>query len=133
MAQLTADLIRQIVKRHKPRGWRVRESKHRYNVVSGSAHWDKRTLYVPTLKDAISLFVFLHECGHVHMRHFHLTQPDHRQEYEAELYAVHVFRSEGIPLSRSLLALAKERVKRVVEIDERHGIKIQAHVRRWAQ
>jgi hypothetical protein len=95
---LTTARIGEIVKRHRPRGWRVRESKHRFKVNSGLADHNRRTLYVPTLIDESALFVFLHECGHVKHRHFDsdVKQPIHRDEFEAEQYAIHVFKNEEL-------------------------------------
>jgi hypothetical protein len=127
--------IGEIVKRHRPRGWRVRESKHRFKVNSGLADHNRRTLYVPTLIDESALFLFLHECGHVKHRHFDsdVNQPIHRDEFEAEQYAIHVFKNEGIRLPRELLSRARERVRHWIAHDEKHGVPIQAHVRRWAE
>lgn len=130
---LPQDRINEIVRRHRPRGWLVRQSKHRYAVSSAEAHYEKRTLYVPTVCDAGALFIFLHECGHVVSQHFHLELPTHREEYEAERYAMHVFRNEGIPLARAILNEARSRVRGIIDRDIRKGIKIQRHVARWAK
>lgn len=130
---LAQDRIDAIVKRHRPKGWRVRESRHRYAVTSAEAHYEKRTLYVPTLCDTGSLFLFLHECGHVVSGHFHTSLPQHREEYEAERYAIHVFRNEGVPLSRNLLGEARSRVRGIINQDANRGIKIQPHIARWAK
>lgn len=130
---LTQDRIDGIVKRHRPRGWRVRESALRYKSQSALACPFKRTLYVPTLKDEGALFLFLHECGHVKHDHFKIVQPTHREEFEAEQFAVHVFTNEGIQIPRDVLSLARERVRLWIADDERKGVAIQAHVRRWAR
>lgn len=130
---MTPEQVREIVRRHRPRGWRVRESRHRYAVQSALAHWEKRTLYVPTLLDESALFLFLHECGHERQRHFHVDLPAHREEFEAEQYAIHVFRSEGIRLPKELLAAARARVREVIRKDEMRGVEIQLHVRKWAE
>lgn len=130
---LTHQQIGDIVKRHRPRGWRVRESKHRYTVQSALVNPVTRTLYVPSLIDESALFLFLHECGHVRHRHFEIAQPSHREEFEAEQYAVHIFKTEGIQLPRVVLSDARERVRRWIARDEKHDVPIQAHVRRWAE
>jgi len=130
---LTQERINGVVHRHRPKGWRVRESKHRYAVSSAEAHYEKRTLYVPTICDKNSLFIFLHECGHVVSRHFHLDLTAHREEFEAERYAIHVFRNEGIPLPRSVLDEARSRIRGIINQDIRKGIRIQPHIARWAK
>jgi hypothetical protein len=131
MSQLTRERIDEIVKRYRPKGWRVRESKHRYKSRSALADPARRVFYVPTLCDANALFLFLHECGHVHLRHWHIKQPAHREEFEAERYAANTLRSEGIQLPRWILDDARTRVGMHIEDDERRGIAIQPHVRRW--
>lgn len=125
--------IREIAKRHKPKGWRVRESRVRFASGSGEADWNKKTLYVPLLRDEASLFIYLHEVGHVKRDHFHLNLATHVSEYEAEQYAIHVFRSEGVSVSRAHLKLARWRVNEWITSDYNRGIPITGYVQRWAQ
>lgn len=129
---LTLERINEIVKRHRPRGWRVAQSKRRWDWSSASANWEKRTLYVPTLKDDDSLFLYLHEVGHIVRRHFHLDLPAHREEFEAEHFAVHVFRTEGIPVTKLIVSDARARLCSHIEADIKKGVPIQRHIARWA-
>jgi hypothetical protein len=130
---LTLERINEIVKRHRPRGWRVRQSRHRWEWSSARANSRTRTLSVPTLDDADSLFLYLHECGHVHQDHFKLTLPRHREEFEAERYALHVFRNEGIPVTKTILEDARVRVRKHIDFDIEHDVPIQPHIARWAK
>lgn len=134
-ARLTKERIHDIVKRHRPRGWRIAESEHRWRWCSAEADDTKRILRVPTLKDDESLFLYLHEVGHVLQRHFTLRPPlpHHREEFEAERYAMYVFRTEGIKVTRTILEGARSRVNAAIERDERRGVKIQRQVLLWAQ
>jgi hypothetical protein len=60
--------------------------------------------------DRASLFIFLHECGHVHLKH--LTRavklPTWREEYEADQYAIAAMRALKLPLPRERLREAKQ-------------------------
>jgi hypothetical protein len=130
---LTQERIDEIVKRYRPRGWRVRQSRHRWEWKSASANYNRRTLYVPTLKDAPSLFLYLHECGHVHQGHFKITLPRHREEFEAERYALHVFRNEGIPVTKAIMSGVRYRLGIHIEYDIKRNTPIQRHIARWAK
>ena len=130
---LTQDRINEIVRRHRPKGWRIRESKHRWSWESAAADGVKRTLYVPTLKDDDSLFLYLHEVGHVVQNHFKIVLPKHREEFEAERFALHVFRNEGIPVTRHIMKGVRARLCGIIDRDIRKGIKIQRHIARWAK
>ena len=130
---LTPERIREIVKRYRPKGWRVRESKHRWKWSSALASWERRTLYVPTLIDDDSLFLFLHEVGHVRSQHFHINLPHHREEFEAERFAVHIFRTEGIPVTKLILSDLRGRLCVAIERDIAKKIPIQPHIARWAK
>ena len=125
--------IRDIAKRHRPKGWRVQESRKRWASSSGSAHWEHRTLYVPTLCDLDGLFIYMHEVGHVKQNHFNLRLPAHREEYEAERYALHIFRNEGLPVTRDMLDTARSRLRGVIDRDIKHKVPIQRHIARWAK
>ncbi len=131
--KLTQERINEIVKRHRPRGWRVRQSHHRWKWESAEADDVRRTLYVPTLKDDDSLFLYLHECGHVNQGHFKLKLPRHREEFEAERYALHVFRNEGIPVTKAIMKGVRSRLCGHIEYDIRRNVPIQRHIARWAQ
>jgi hypothetical protein len=130
---LTQERINEIVKRHRPRGWRVRQSRHRWTWESAEADNIKRILSVPTLKDDISLFLYLHECGHVHQDHFKIALPRHREEFEAERYALHVFRNEGIPVTKAIMSGVRYRLGIHIEYDIKRNTPIQRHIARWAK
>lgn len=130
---LTQERINEIVKRHRPRGWRIAQSKHRWDWSSASADWARRTLSVPTLKDDDSLFLYLHEIGHIVRRHFSLKLAHHREEFEAEHFAVHVFRTEGIPVTKLIISDARDRLCAAIEADTKKQIPIQRHIARWAK
>ncbi len=59
--KLTQQRIDDLVKRHRPRGWRVQQSMKRWRSSSATTHWDRRTIYAPSLIDDDALFLFFHE------------------------------------------------------------------------
>jgi hypothetical protein len=131
--KLTQERIDEIVKRYRPRGWRVSQSRHRWDWSSASANPARRTLYVPTLKDDDSLFLYLHEVGHIVLKHFDNDLPAHREEFEAERFAVHVFRTENIPVTKLILSDLRDRLCSHISADMKRGVKIQRHIARWAK
>jgi len=131
--RLSQERIDEIVKRHRPRGWRVRQSKHRWAWESAEADDKARILSVPTLKDDDSLFLYLHEVGHVKQDHFKLKLPKHREEFEAERFALHVFRNEGIPVTKAIMKSLRARLRGWIDYDIKRGVKVQHHIARWAQ
>jgi hypothetical protein len=139
---LTQERINEIVKRHRPRGWQVHQSAHRWRWESADAHDTRKIngkvvsthlLEVPTLKDDDSLFLYLHEVGHVVQGHFKLKLPRHREEFEAERFALHVFRNEGIPVTRHIMKALRARLCGSIQYDIKRGIPIQHHIARWAK
>jgi hypothetical protein len=130
--RLTQERIDDIVKRYRPRGWRVRQSKHRWEWSSASANPSKRTLYVPTLDDADALYLYLHEAGHVRLGHFEHDIPAHREEFAAEHFAVHTLRTENVCVTKLMIKDAKYRVRLHIDADIKKGIPIQRHIARWA-
>lgn len=131
--KLTQERINEIVKRYRPRGWRVAQSRHRWTWSSAKAEPNKRVLYVPTLDDDDSLFIYLHECGHVVLKHFDNDLPAHREEFEAERFAVHVFRTEGLPVTKLILSDLRARLCTHIKADIKRGVTIQRHIARWAK
>jgi len=90
---------------------------------------DKRgkRIICPPVVSRETLYLYLHECGHVHLGHFRLALETPREEYEAERWAMNTMRQEGIAVPRKCLSDAKVRVRS-------HMIKAggaDAHVRKW--
>lgn len=96
MPELTPEKIADIVRRYRPRGFRVAQSRHRSKVMSGLCDLENRILRVPLLRDVESLAVFLHECAHIHLGHFKRDIPHYEEEWEAERYSFLILRAEGI-------------------------------------
>ena len=135
---LTQERIDEIVRRYRPRGWRVAQSKHRWKWDSAAACNIKRVLYVPTLRAADtradeSLFLYLHEVGHVVKKHFDQKLSHHREEFEAEMFAFHIFKVEGIPVSKYIRNAIRVRLCSWIKSDIKKSISIEPHIARWAK
>ena len=108
--------IRDAARRHKPRGWKIRERLPRHGCT-GMAFLTPRIIYCPPLNNPDALYVYFHEVGHVVGKHLYpgRIRPDDRDmgwidEYEAETYAIGAMRAEGFRVDRSTLADAREYV-----------------------
>jgi hypothetical protein len=130
---LTKERINEIVKRYRPRGWKIVESKQRWEWSSAAVWSGNRTIYAPSLIDDDSLFLYLHEVGHVRLGHFDIDIPKHREEFAAECFAFHAFRAEGIPITKLIAEDAKTRIRIWIGRDTKKGIPIQHHIARWAK
>lgn len=128
----TTEMIPALVKRYRPRGWTVQESRHRWTWTSAEANHVRRTIYVPTLNDLDALQLFLHECGHIILKHWDHDQPKHKEEFEAEKFSLGILRNEGISVPKQNVLDAKVRVRGWISHDEARLISIKPHIRRWA-
>lgn len=123
-------LYESVAKRYKPKGWRVRYSKRRAASGSGLADGEKRTIYAPHPYTREGLYVLLHEYAHVHLKHLtNIPLPLTQQEYEAEKWAAHIMRTEGIPVPRSCTRDAKAYIQSHID---KYG-ETSPHIRKWAR
>lgn len=109
--------IRDVVRRHRPDGWRIRE-RPALHGCDGQAEPCRRTIFCLPLIDTDALFVFLHETAHVRFGHVYpgrATVEDldstWLQEFEAEDYAIRTMRAEGFTVSRDNAQRARRYVR----------------------
>lgn len=110
-------MYRDIVKAHKPRGYKLVEGE----VPGGLAgQVSARTIMVQPIVDHLRLFVFLHECGHVHCHHMRQpqTMPAWREEYEADQYALRALRAAGLPMDRGYMYENKRALREIIVLHE---------------
>lgn len=132
MPGLTRERITSLVKRYRPRGWSIKAS-HRHET-GGDADSETRTITVPRLETVWALHIFFHECGHVYRDHFkRFDMCSHQEEYEAEIYALHLMKAEGIHIPAYIIKGARENVRlRCVE-DAAKWLQIDRKIARWAR
>lgn len=84
--------VKSLLKKYKIK---IVRKKFRTNV--GQAFCDERKIKVPIIKDIESIYVILHEIGHVVMGHGEeSTKPIYLEELEAELFALNILRKWNI-------------------------------------
>lgn len=106
-----------IVKAHLPKGYKLREQKLRGNTAGyATSHHE---IICEPITDRERLFIFLHECGHVHNRHLRQNTdiPSWQEEYEADQYAIQAMRSHKIPIPKIVLQHHKNMVRMALNLD----------------
>lgn len=66
-------------------------------------------LEAPRPRTRKALYIFLHECAHLHL-HCNTAKPRHRREYEAEMFAHERMRRSRIPVPESMTEAARRYV-----------------------
>lgn len=124
-------MYEEIMRRHRPHGWKVIHRNYvSKTAIALSIHDAKgKRIICPQVVDRETLYLYLHECGHVHLGHFKLDLETPREEYEAERWAINTMRSEGIPVPRECLRKAKLRVQSHII----NAGSAEAHVCKWSE
>jgi hypothetical protein len=103
------------------------------NGLYGRAWSRQKRIRAPKPTTRRRLFIWAHECAHVALEHQDSGKPVHRQEYEAEKWAIEAFRRHGVPIPRRSLTKAKhyvaETIRRAVVGGANH---IDSEANRWA-
>ncbi len=113
-----SDPYRKIIKTHLPKGYRLKEITLRGNTAGYAT--SNREIICEPITDRERLFVFLHECGHVHNRHLrkNIDIPAWQEEYEADQYAMIAMRAEGVQIPMVILDHHKNLVRLALNIDQ---------------
>ena len=151
----------EIAERYAPVGIKVRwkrrtnqKGRKKNHLYPAHAHLYKREMLTPKPITREKLYVYLHECGHFHLKHFPrewavtslhrrlytraASLPTHVEEFEAEQFAIQTMRREGIPVPRAMLEDAKAYVRDCIRHDIRKSrrrkakMKIDPRVEEWA-
>lgn len=106
-----------VVKAHRPVGYKL--ERRRMTANNGEARLEMTIVINKELEGATALFVFLHECGHVHLKHLKgngkLAGPNWNEEWEADQYAIGAMKKAGVPIPRAILAHHKSLVRELIE------------------
>ena len=122
-------IVSQAVKRHLPRGWKVKwvrgrrhpEKRFFYSPDKGYVHGicdsEAKTIYCVPPTTPYNLCVFLHECGHAQMRHYLMAYDDDTAlcEFEAETYAIGAAHALGVTPPRRYILDAVRYVRNCIE------------------
>lgn len=82
------------------------------------ADWEERKIVCRPIVCRGSLYLYLHEAGHVNLQHGKYEDgevPLWLIEYEAEQYAITSMRAAGVAVPREAIVAAKSYVRRCIE------------------
>ncbi len=108
------------------------ETRHRTVNQSGLVTFDPPRIEVPKLVTLGALYIAFHEFGHVYCCHPRMNLPIHIEEYQAETYALALFRVHMLPGVRAFLREARAYVREHIAEDIAQNVPISPKVRRWA-
>ena len=113
----TSDEFLHIVKEHIPSGYMLIE-RPMTGSLAGYALFIREINCEP-ITDRERLFVFLHECGHVHYGHLRkgANAPRWLEEFEADQYAISAMKTHGISIPKHISTHHKSEVRRLIEED----------------
>jgi hypothetical protein len=99
--------------------------------LRGRAFIATRTIRVPRPTTRRRLYVFAHECGHIALGH-RGSKPRHRQEYEAERYALAAMHRHGVDVPEKEVLQGKRYVAmKIVRAVRRGAKRIDAEAAAW--
>jgi len=99
--------------------------------LTGRVSYRNRTCAMPEIKTRKSLYIALHELGHIVNGHI---RPVYKGEYLAEKYAHARMRELGLTIPRIVTARAKEYVQMKIRRAERRHINyVDPQIRKWAE
>jgi hypothetical protein len=143
-------MYNEILKRHKPKGWRVYHSARRLeNALACKAMDEKqkerpfgagnlavadpeqKTVRGPIVVCEYTLHIILHEFAHVALGHWGKGASFlHKEEFEADRLAMEWMRLDGIRVTPAIKYSSKRYVRDCIARDEASGVEIAAHIRR---
>jgi len=148
----------EIVKRHRPKGWRIRYSKtfdkraaeykvelqtkkRLGNSFPDLAHSmtftdNSKVITIPRIIDEFTLQIALHEFGHVALGHLRDNPPklaSHKEEWEAERWSINVMRTEGIAITKEITRSMRRYLRRLVKQDTAKGKPIHPPVKKFVE
>jgi len=101
-------------------------------TLSGWAWPASKTISVPPPTTRRRLFIYAHECAHVALDHIGKT-PRHREEYEAQRWAIEAMRRYGVPVPKRSLQRAKSHVGwKIIQAVRRGAKKVNRTALNWS-
>lgn len=145
-----------ILKRHRPRGYKIAPSKRRTEIALKAkdadvrnvrrkdlidcayVDFDRKIIRIPYVGCTYTLQIVLHEFAHVHLKHIsyvgepHDKNPLHIQEFEADRLSMEWMRMAGFTVTAAIKRSHKRYLRHVIAHDEGHGVAIKPHIRKRA-
>lgn len=142
-----------IIKRHKPSGWRVCHSKRRTEIALAAkakdeakikrdglincavTDFDNKVIRAPHVGCEYTLQILLHEFAHVKLKHWTYVGdpptkgiPLHKQEFEADRWSMEIMRMEGVAVTAAIRLSHKRYIRHCIARDEASGVPIHDHI-----
>jgi hypothetical protein len=93
-------------------------------IKTGHCFANKNLIEVYKPLNRAKLFSYLHEVGHIVLRHHKRSQAVYNEEYEADRYARRVFRDEGLKVPPKTNRIQRAYVGECIYNAIRHGAKV---------
>lgn len=93
-------------------------------IQNGTCYATPRTIEVFKPHNRAKLFNYLHESGHIHLRHHRRSQAVYNEEFEADRYARRVFWDEGLKIPPKTNRIQRAYVGECIYNAIRHGAKV---------
>ncbi len=125
--------FKHIVAKHMPTGYELVIKAMAAN--NGLAEFKRSITIDSNLEERSMLFVFLHECGHVHFQHLRKAEIGRLlvdQEFEADQYAIKAMRAAGVPIPRQILSDHKEVMRENIVAAHAVGETVDDEILRYA-
>ena len=144
-----------VIKRHRPRGWRIYFGKRRTEIALAAkdkdergvrrdglidcayANFERRIIRSPHVGCEYTLQILLHEFAHVHLKHITYVGdpptkgiPLHKQEFEADRWSMEIMRMEGITVTKAIVLSHKRYLRRCIKLDKAAGVIIHKHIQK---
>lgn len=119
--QALAEKLAAIGAQYVPAGWTVSTR----TSLTGRCYHDEKRISAPRPVTRNALYIFLHECAHIHLHDDPAgrRKPHHVKEHEAEQWAHARMREHGIAVPRRQTRRAKEYVAQKIRRAEARGAK----------
>lgn len=99
--------------------------------LTGRVNWQLKTCAIPEIKSRKSLYIALHELGHIVNGRI---RPVYKGEFLAEQYAHKRMRELGFAVPRSMTKRAKNYVRwKIIKAERRGARSIDPKVRQWTE
>lgn len=146
-----------LLKKHRPRGWRIYHSKRRTEkaleakasdergvqrarlIDCAYADFDKKIIRAPLAVCEYTLQIVLHEFAHVHLKHVTYVGEDpsknplHVQEFEADRLSMEWMRMAGVPVTKAIKNSHKRYLRHCIGKDEAQAVTIRPHIKKRAR
>lgn len=141
------DKFKAIADKYAPQGIKIRY-KRGTAIMPAHANLYEGEMLVPRPKTREALYIFLHECGHFHLKHFNACDTEvaklriaytgngqltrAHEEFEAEQWAMNTMRMEGLKVPQSMIKEARKYVRQCMKLKPKHDAETPGHIQQWA-